>query len=296
MKETHKPMKGWARVLTIFLPFVIALGISQILGFKVLGLSITHRPESMEPFQEMVIALFGLCGTLIVVGLFRRFLDKESFRSMGFCRFRSLTDISLGFVIGAAIMAVGFVLLIILNEITWVNTHFDLTKIIQLFILFVVVAITEELFFRGYILNNLMKSMNKVVALIVASVGFSLMHAANPGYNWFSFLNIALAGILLGVSYIYTKSLWLPIALHFSWNFFQGPVFGYNVSGQVINYSMISQSRVTDNLLNGGSFGFEGSILSIVFQVVAIAIIYLLFKKKEADYSLRSHFNSADSV
>ena len=289
-------MKGWARVLTIFLPFIITLVISQILGFKVLGLSITHRPESMEPFQEMVIALFGLCGTLIVVGLFRRFLDKESFRSMGFYRFRSLTDISLGFVIGAAIMVVGFVLLIVLNEIIWVNTHFNLTKIIQLFILFVVVAITEELFFRGYILNNLMKSMDKVAALIVSSVGFSLMHIGNPGYSWFSFLNIALAGILLGVSYIYTKSLWLPIALHFSWNFFQGPVFGYNVSGQVINYSIISQSRVTDNLLNGGSFGFEGSILSIVFQVVAIIVIYMIFKKKEADYSLRSHFNSADSV
>ena len=289
-------MKGWARVLTIFLPFIITLVISQILGFKVLGLSITHRSESMEPFQEMVIALFGLCGTLIVVGLFRRFLDKESFRSMGFYRFRSLTDISLGFVIGAAIMVVGFVLLIVLNEIIWVNTHFNLTKIIQLFILFVVVAITEELFFRGYILNNLMKSMDKVAALIVSSVGFSLMHIGNPGYSWFSFLNIALAGILLGVSYIYTKSLWLPIALHFSWNFFQGPVFGYNVSGQVINYSIISQSRVTDNLLNGGSFGFEGSILSIVFQVVAIIVIYMIFKKKEADYSLRSHFNSADSV
>src|ERR1035437_132211 len=124
MNKTRKPMKGWARVLIIILPFIITLVISQILGFKVLGLSITHRPESMEPFQEMVIALFGLCGTLIVVGLFRRFVDKESFRSMGFCRYRSLTDIWLGFVIGAAIMVVGFVLLIVLNEIIWVNTHF----------------------------------------------------------------------------------------------------------------------------------------------------------------------------
>jgi membrane protease YdiL (CAAX protease family) len=286
MKEKRAPMKGWARVLIILVPFIITFVIFQVLGFKVLGLSIAHRPETMEPFQEMIVSLFGLCGTILVVGLFRRLIDKESFQSMGFYRFRGLKDTFIGFAIGAVIMVVGFLLLVILKEITWVDSKFDLNKIFQLFILFVIVAVNEELLFRGYILNNLMKSMDKRVALVVTSVGFSLMHIANPDFGLFSFFNIILAGILLGISYIYTKSLWLPIALHFSWNFFQGPVFGYNVSGQVIGFSMISQTRGADDLLNGGAFGFEGSILSIVFQVVAIIVIYKIFNKKEADYSL----------
>ena len=286
MVEKHAPIKGWARVLIFIIPFFIVAGIFQVVGMKILGLNMTHQPESVEPFQALVLELCMLTGTLIVVGLFRRYIDKESFQSTGFYRFRSLKDSSIGFAIGAVIMILGFTCLIGLNEITWVGTQFDIRKIVQLIVFCIFVAIAEELAFRGYILNNLMKSMDKRVALLVSSVAFSLLHLLNPDHSWFSFINITLAGILLGISYIYTQSLWLPIALHFSWNFFQGPVFGYNISGNVINYSIITQSRSADNLINGGPFGFEGSILSVVFQVVAIVIIYRTFRKKEGDYNL----------
>jgi membrane protease YdiL (CAAX protease family) len=284
MAEKHAPLKGWARVLIFIIPYFIVVAIFQVVGMNILGLRMTNQPESIEPFQALVLELCTLFGTLIVVGFFRRYIDKESFQSTGFYRFRSLKDSSIGFAIGAVIMILGFSLLIGLNEITWIGTQFDLLKILELIVLFIFVAIAEELAFRGYILNNLMKSMDKRVALLVSSVAFSLLHLFNPDHSWFSFINITLAGILLGISYIYTQSLWLPIALHFSWNFFQGPVFGYNVSGNVINYSIITQSRTADNLINGGPFGFEGSVLSAVFEVVAIVIIYLIFKKKEGDY------------
>lgn len=78
--------------------------------------------------------------------------------------------------------------------------------------------------------------------------------------------------------YIYTKSLWLPIAMHFSWNFFQGTVFGYNVSGH-ITYSLIAQTRLADNIWNGGKFGFEGSVLSVVFQIIAILFLWWFYHR-----------------
>jgi hypothetical protein len=72
---------------------------------------------------------------------------------------------------------------------------------------------------------------------------------------------------------------WLRIALHFSWNFFQGIIFGFNVSVHV-TYSLITQSRTSDNLWNGGSFGFEGSILALILQVLAIAGLWWYYSNK----------------
>lgn len=118
-----------------------------------------------------------------------------------------------------------------------------------------------------------MYSFNKYMALMVSSALFSLMHSANPNMDWFSFLGLFLAGVLLGILYIYTKNLWFPIALHFSWNFFQ-TLFGFNVSGQDI-YSVIEFKITENNLWNGGDFGFEGSVLSIIAQVIVIgSIVY----------------------
>ncbi len=90
-----------------------------------------------------------------------------------------------------------------------------------------------------------------------------------------------MAGLLFGLSYIYTKNLWFPIALHFSWNFFQGTVFGFNVSGKE-TYSLIITKENSFNIWNGGNFGFEGSILSILFQIFAIGIVFLIFKNRLA--------------
>ena len=94
----------------------------------------------------------------------------------------------------------------------------------------------------------------------------------------FSFFNLVLAGIFLGIAYIYTKNLWFPIALHFSWNLFQ-TLLGFKVSGQE-SYSIIEFNLKENNLINGGEFGFEGSILSVMFQIVFIIVIVKYFKKE----------------
>ncbi len=113
------------------------------------------------------------------------------------------------------------------------------------------------------------------------------MHALNPNMSILSCLDLFLAGILLGVSYLFTKNLWFPIALHFSWNFFQGTVFGFNVSG-LNGYSIIQQERISNNLLNGGLFGFEGSVLSMILQLIFILIIYRLYKTENFDIAFRN--------
>jgi membrane protease YdiL (CAAX protease family) len=223
--------------------------------------------------------LFGLAATFFVVWIFREKVDRKSFLSIGFQMKNFVKDVSLGLMLGIAIMALGFGVLLVLGEIRIEAVQFDLDRLLLGLLLFVCVAIEEELLVRGYILNNFMDSWNKYLALAVSSLLFAMLHLANPNLTFLSFFNILLAGLLLGLSYIFTRNFWFPVALHFSWNFFQGTIFGFQVSGNE-TWSMVKQTRLADTLLNGGSFGFEGSLLAVIFQVVALALVFFFFRKR----------------
>ena len=281
MKLTNPKMSiaPWARTLLILPAFIVIVGLFEQISNLVLGIDSSNIHFQGSLFQETVGVLFTLIGTIVVVGIFRRFMDMESFRSMGFYPKGIGREFVFGLGLGAIIMATGFTTLVFIHEIEWTVTNFETVSILQSVSLFAMVSLSEELLLRGYVLNNLMKTMNRFRALILSSLMFTLLHVFNPNLSWIGFFNILLAGILLGLPYIYTQRLWLPLALHFSWNFFQGPIFGFHVSGHE-TYSLITQSRTTDNIWNGGTFGFEGSVLSLVYEAMAIFILWRYFNSK----------------
>jgi hypothetical protein len=216
MNESKGVTKGWIRVVLIIVPFVVFIGVSQMMAMLILGIELSARNFVPNTFQNTVIALSMLLATTAVVAMFREWVDKESFRSLGFNLKSAGRDWAAGLLLGSVMMTAGFILLMMLKEIHWAGTNVDFSSLLLSVVLFLAVAFNEELIFRGYILNNLMRSMNRYVALLVTSVLFSLVHLGNDSFSWFSFLTILLAGLLLGLPYIYTKSLWLPVALHFS--------------------------------------------------------------------------------
>lgn len=148
------------------------------------------------------------------------------------------------------------------------------------FLLFIVVSLTEEISMRGYVLNNLLSVMNRYAALAITAVLFALMHGLNANMTWLSMLNLFLAGLILGATYIFTKNLWFPISLHLFWNFLQGPVLGYNVSGNVTE-SLFSAVPNGNTIISGGDFGFEGSIVCSVLIVIVTAGIFYYYEKKK---------------
>jgi energy-coupling factor transporter transmembrane protein EcfT len=143
----------------------------------------------------------------------------------------------------------------------------------------VAVALIEELMFRGYLLNNLMHSLNKWLALLITAILFTLAHTDNPGVTILPVLNVFVAGVLLGINYIYTKNLWFSIFFHFIWNVFQGPVLGYDVSGIELQ-SLLQQNMEGPALLTGGAFGFEGSILCLALILLFTAWFAYAFSKR----------------
>lgn len=271
---------GWQRVLLIIIPYIFIVGFFQFIGVLIAKVNLNnYKPNAITSEQNLIISLFDSLGIFLLLWLCMKFIDKEKFIKLGFYRKNKLYDFISGLLIGVLIMALGFFLLKIINQIKFEQFNFDFFELIISICFYSLVALAEETLFRGYILRNLMYSFNKYIALIVSSILFSLIHGANPNMDWFSFLDLFLGGVLLGTSYIYTKNLWFPIALHFSWNFFQS-LFGFNVSGQDF-YSLIEITIIEKNILNGGDFGFEGSIFSTIFQIICVILIHNYYSKIE---------------
>lgn len=278
MSEQSK-YKPWLRIVLLILPYLFIVGLFQLTGAYLIDFDYDDVSKSKTSEQQLIIQFFSFIGTSIVVWFFVKYVDKEKFIDIGF-RFKNrINEFWTGLLIGFIIMLIGFGLLVLLDEIKFQEIAINFKEISFSIALFILVSLTEEILYRGYVLRNLMYSFDKYIALIISSIIFSIMHGLNPYVDTIGFLNIFLAGILLGITYINTKNLWFPIALHFSWNFFQ-TFLGFNVSGQNA-YSVINFKIEKSTILNGGAFGFEGSILSLIAITITIIAIIIYYHRKK---------------
>jgi membrane protease YdiL (CAAX protease family) len=130
-------------------------------------------------------------------------------------------------------------------------------------------AVGEELLFRGYGFQVLLAAFGPYATIVPVGVLFALMHSGNPNANWFGLANTAGFGILFGYAFLRTRDLWLPIGLHFGWNFTL-PLFGVNLSGLRMNITGHEMVWTAGNLWSGGEYGPEASLLTS-------AVLFLLF-------------------
>lgn len=145
---------------------------------------------------------------------------------------------------------------------------------------FVAVSLGEELALRGYLLTNLaegLRGLGDRAAVALATLGsaavFGALHATNPGATAVSVVGVALAGVMLGLGYVLTDRLALPVGLHFSWNLFQGPLFGFPVSGVDLGVSLIALDVTGPARLTGGAFGPEAGLVGVGATALGTALI-----------------------
>ena len=271
--------RGWQRVLLIVIPYFFVEGIFQIIGMLIVNVDFNNLNSQRTIQQDLIIHFFDLLGTLLIIWIFMKYIDEENFISIGFKIKNKFHEFIVGVGIGALIMGGGYFLLLAIDEINFYHIIYFPEKLIKSTFLFLIVALAEETFMRGYVLRNLMISFNKYIALLISSLLFSFMHALNPYIDYIGFINIFFAGLVLGGAYVHTRNLWFPIGLHLGWNLFQTH-FGFNVSGWD-SYSLVEFNISESNLLNGGAFGFEGSVLSIIAQIALFFIIVYYYERKK---------------
>jgi len=138
-----------------------------------------------------------------------------------------------------------------------------------------VVAVAEEVLFRGVILRLIQQRGGTWLALATSAALFGLVHLLNPGATLWGAVAITVeAGVMLGAAYVATGSLWLAIGLHFGWNVTTVAVFGTVTSGSEVQGSLVSATTSGPDWLSGGAFGPEASIFAII--VCSIVSIVLL--------------------
>jgi uncharacterized protein len=143
-------------------------------------------------------------------------------------------------------------------------------------------AVTEELLFRGVIFRLIEEWAGTWSALAVSAILFGAVHAANPGATWVSSAAIALeAGVLLAAAFVVTRNLWLPIGLHFAWNFLEGPIYGTQVSGHTFVTSAFGAQVHGPAMLTGGSFGPEAGLPAMV-TCLAAAVLLLAYAERHS--------------
>jgi uncharacterized protein len=232
-----------------------------------------------------------------------RWLDRRKFKDFGLSVSKTwLRDFAFGLFLGAFLMGLIFLFGWLTGNIQVVG-HFRsytesgkfLIPVLQSLISYIFVGFYEELISRGYHLINLSEGLKGklfgkrwalILAFTLSSVVFGVLHLSNPNANWVSTLNLSLAGMFLGLGMVLTGSLAIPIGLHITWNFFQGNVFGFAVSGMMTSATLIVTDSVGPVWLTGGKFGPEAGVLGLVAMLIG-SILIILWVKRQGHISLR---------
>ena len=142
------------------------------------------------------------------------------------------------------------------------------------------VAVIEEILLRGIVFRITDEKWGSTIALITSGLIFAGLHVVNPHVTVVSVLCITMVGVLLGAAYMYYRNLWMPIAIHFAWNFTQNGIFGAITSGNEKTSSLLTTQITGPEILTGGQFGPEASIQAVLVCLIAAIIIIMLLNKQ----------------
>ncbi len=288
--------QGWLRVLLFGAVFcLLTLLIAIPAALLMAGVTVDELKSNLVDTLEgllsgnylwlMILVEFAIA--VVSVGCFRLWIDRRGLKDLGWSSDGFTGEAIIGLFMGPAVMGIAALLMLVSGHLEWTDIVWDPSSLFVSLGLMALIAFSEELVFRGYILDNLLESFsNKWVALIISSVLFAAFHFTGPGIHTLAFLNLFLAGLLLGINFIYTRNLWFSFFFHLSWNFFQGPILGFRVSGLVFP-SLLQTETKGDLFITGGDFGLEGSILTTVTAFIAFFLLAWAFERK---------YNSADSA
>jgi uncharacterized protein len=264
---------------------ILMLALMVILGIPaeiIASLAPQNSSDALFIILNVGVELVAFAGSIYLA---RRFLDRRSFGSLGFkLDRRVLPDLLAGIAITFVMMGLIYVAMrslgwIRFNGFAWQSDPLPvvLGQLVLFFVLFTVVGWQEELLFRGYQLQTIASGMNLFWGVILSSAIFGALHLTNPNATWVSAAGIFFAGLFLAQGYLRTGQLWLSIGLHIGWNFFEGVVFGFPVSG-IASYQLLRITASGPERWTGGAFGPEAGLIVLPALAVGAGLIYLYTK------------------
>ena len=217
-----------------------------------------------------------------------KYFEKTTFDYFGFSKENNLIAIKAG--LGLAIFSVvGIVVILLISN----NISLTLSKdlkigiIIILIILVLIQGFLEEVVFRGYLMTRLAAKKGKWIAIILSSLFYIVFSMSNPTTSKLDLINIFLISIVMSLLYWYFDNILVIAIFHAFWNCISGVMFGFNISGIRVSDSIFTVGAISDKqILIGGSYGIEGSIIATVFFAILGLLVYMglylkMFKRIE---------------
>jgi uncharacterized protein len=244
-----------------------------ILAAMLVPILLVAQQNSVEVsigLQGVIIAL-----TSLVCQLLRR---KPLAELLGRFNWRWIKELCLGGLVGSALMIFPALILRVFGWVHWQWNPTGFSTLLSMVLLFAGVAVAEELLFRGFIFQRLVSGLGHWPAQLIVAGFFLLTHLSNPGMTGsikgMASANIFLASLMFGLAFLRTKSLAMPLGLHFMANWMQGGVLGFGVSGTDASGLWIPMHTGAPEWLTGGQFGLEASAPGLVFVVITLALLY----------------------
>lgn len=259
------------KIILALLTFMAVVIIGQQIASKLLVLTPLDKN-----YRNLLKGLFVSASCVLSYILFFKKYDKRAvteFAAKGLAK-----NLFIGTMIGFILQSLT-ILVIYLNGSYSVLHINPISFILIPFAIMFTVAIIEEVLVRGIIFRILEEKLGTYISLTISSVLFSVFHLLNPNGTLISAICITAAGFLMGAAFIYSHNLWMPIALHFAWNFTQSGIYGAITSGNEKTNSLVEAKIQGPEFITGGAFGPEGSIQAIVFCILGTVFLLALSHK-----------------
>jgi len=212
-----------------------------------------------------------------------RYFEQRSLASIGMKVSNILRDTSFGILISAGIMSLTVIILWWLGkyQVTDISPQKDVAALIVGIITAVSAPINEEIFFRGTLFRHLEQLSGSWLALLVSGLLFGLLHSWRPYASWHSSFFLAVdVGFLCAGLYMLTRSLWVPMGMHFAWNVCEEFIYGLPNSGSASAVSLLHATVQGSSWLTGGNFGPEASILPFGICLLVNGLVLALVMRK----------------
>lgn len=277
----------WAIILSLI--FMYGGSLMGSLATVPLFLALRNIPLffNNKDLLSLLITLFSFAFISLLVFFRVTVIEKRSFSSIGFNKNNWLKKYSLGFLIGLAMMSIIVLILFPFGYITVEKNPIQpvgisaIASVLVILLGWIIQGATEEIVTRGWLLNVLSTKYNIGVGLLISSTLFGLMHLTNPNVNYIAVINIILVGLFYGLYVIKTNDLWAVCGMHSAWNFAQGNIFGFKVSGLDVSVgSLIDLNLVGSDFVTGGIFGPEAGITATFILLASIGILLFIDKKR----------------
>ena len=226
---------------------------------------------------NIISVLCSYIFSAVILLFFVKYFEKTTFEYFGFSKENNLEAIKVG--TGLSIFSiVGVVAILLMSNNISLSFSKDLKIgiIIILAILVLMQGFLEEVVFRGYLMTRLAAKKGKWIAILLSSIFYLVFRMSNPTTSKIDLLNIFLISVVMSLLYWYFDNVLVIAIFHAFWNCISGLVFGFNLSGIKLSDSIFTVAAISDKqILIGGSYGIEGSIIATVFFAILGLLVYM---------------------